>query len=132
MRDLLHQAARGARKVTVTVTCSPAPPEPINDRNVSVGGYCSMGMGQTLSGVERVIERFTEHAASIRGRFQDDQSFREMCGDYAETLQALHRWRASNDPLRDARVEEYEDLARALESEILTALSAPSQKRKMT
>ena len=91
-----------------------------------------MGMGQTLSWVERVIERFAEHAALIRERFQDDQSFREMCGDYAETLQALQRWRASNDPLKDARVEEYEDLARALESEILTALSAPSQKTRMT
>jgi hypothetical protein len=87
-------------------------------------------MGQTLSGVERVIERFTDHAASIRERFHDDQSFREMCGDYAETLQALQRWRASNDSQKAARVEEYEDLARALESEILTALSAPSQKTK--
>lgn len=82
--------------------------------------------------MQRVIERFPKHAASIRDLFHADQSFREMCGDYAETLQALHRWRASNDPLKDARVEEYEDLARALESEILTALSAPSQKTRMT
>jgi hypothetical protein len=81
-----------------------------------------MGTGQTLSGVEQVIERFAEHAASIRERFNGDQSFREMCGDYAETLQALQRWQASTDPQRAARVEEYEDLAKALEGEILDAL----------
>ena len=85
-----------------------------------------MGTGRTLSRVERVTERFTEHAASIRERFDDDQSFREMCGDYAETLQALQWWEASDDPHRAARVEEYRDLARALESEILAALSAPA------
>jgi len=84
-----------------------------------------MGTGRTLSGVERVIERFTEHAASIRERFHGDESFREMCGDYVETLQALQRWEASDDPHRTARVEEYRDLARALETEILAALSAP-------
>ena len=84
-----------------------------------------MGTGRTLPGVARVIERFTEHAASIQERFDDDQNFREMCGDYAETLQVLQRWEASDDPRRAARVEEYRDLARALESEILAALSAP-------
>jgi hypothetical protein len=89
-----------------------------------------MGTGQTLSGVERVIERFAEHAASIRERFHGDQSFREMCGDYAETLQALQRWRASADPQRTARVEEYQDLARALEIEIMTALGSPPQAGK--
>jgi hypothetical protein len=84
-----------------------------------------LGTRQTLSEVERAIARFPEHAARIRERFHDDQSFREMCGDYAETLQALQRWEASDDPHRAARVEEYQDLARALESEILAALSAP-------
>jgi hypothetical protein len=84
-----------------------------------------MGTGRTLSGVERVIERFTEHGASIREHFDGDESFREMCGDYADTLQALQRWEASDDPHRAARVDEYRDLARALETEILAALSAP-------
>jgi hypothetical protein len=74
------------------------------------------------SGLERVIERFPELAASIRARFHDDQSFRDMCSDYAETLQALERWQASSGPQKAARVEEYRELARALEIEIVAAL----------
>jgi hypothetical protein len=74
------------------------------------------------SGMARVIQCFPEHAASIRERFHDDQSFREMCSDYAETLEALQRWQASEGPQKAARVEEYQELARALEIEIATAL----------
>jgi len=76
------------------------------------------------SAMARVIERFPEYAARIRDRFHADQSFREMCGDYAETLEALQRWQASNRPQEAARVEEYRELAKALESEIATALQS--------
>lgn len=86
-----------------------------------------MGTGQTFSGVERVIERFPEHAGSIRERFHDDEGFREMCGDYAEALQALQGWRMSQDPLKAIRIEEYQELARDLEGEIATALQLPSR-----
>jgi hypothetical protein len=79
-------------------------------------------------GMERVIECFPEHAACIRNRFRDDPSFRDMCGDYAETLEALERWQASSGPHRSARIEEYQELARALESEIFTALRLPTAK----
>ena len=40
-------------------------------------------------GLQRVIDRFPQLAASIRDRFDDDQSFRDMCHDYAE---AWKRW----------------------------------------
>ena len=77
--------------------------------------------------MQRVIERFPRHAASIRELFHADQSFREMCGDYADTLEALQRWQASEGPQKAARVEEYQELARALEVEIATALRLPTQ-----
>jgi hypothetical protein len=80
--------------------------------------------------MQRVIERFPKHAASIRDLFHADQSFREMCGDYAETLDALQRWEASSGPHRAARIEEYRELARALEHEVLTALGLPPQAAK--
>jgi hypothetical protein len=73
-------------------------------------------------GMARVIECFPKHAAAIRDRFQADPSFREMCGDYAETREAWERWQASSRPQKAARVEEYRELARALEIEIATAL----------
>ena len=78
------------------------------------------------SGLERVIGRFPELTASIQGRFHDDQSFREMCGDYAETLVALQRWQASDVPQKAARIAEYRELAQALEIEIAKALPLPT------
>jgi hypothetical protein len=83
-------------------------------------------------GMARVIECFPTHAASIRDRFHADRSFREMCADYAETLDALQRWQASSSPHKAARIEEYQELARALESEVLTALGLPPQAAKIT
>jgi hypothetical protein len=74
------------------------------------------------SGMERVIERLPELAASIQDRFQDDESFREMCRDYAETLETLQRWQASDGPYRAARIEEYRELAEGLEIEIVAVL----------
>jgi hypothetical protein len=75
-------------------------------------------------GLQRVIARFPQLAASIRDCFGDHQSFRDMCHDYAETLEALEQWQASDSSLRAARIEEYRELAGALEVEILAALSA--------
>ena len=89
-------------------------------------------MGRELadSGMERLIERFPELATSIQDRFHDDPSLREMCSDYAETLETLQRWQASDDPHRAARIEEYRGLAEGLESEVLTALGLPPQAAK--
>jgi hypothetical protein len=77
-------------------------------------------------GMKRAIERFPELEASIRDRFHDDLSFRDMCEDYAETLEALQRWRVSDSPQRGARVEEYQEVAEGLELEIVTALRSPA------
>ena len=79
--------------------------------------------------MQRVIERFPKHAASIRELFHADQSFREMCGDYADTLEALQRWQASSGPHQAARIAEYRELAEALEIEIATALRLPTEDR---
>ena len=79
--------------------------------------------------MQRVIERFPELASAIRDRFRDDEGFREMCRDYAETLDALQRWEASSGPHRAARIEEYRELAEALEIEIATALRLPTEHR---
>jgi hypothetical protein len=82
------------------------------------------------SGLERVIERFPELAPSIRACFHGDQSFREMCSDYVEALDALQRWQASDGPQKAARVQEYQELAAALEREIVAALRPPTRDTK--
>jgi hypothetical protein len=70
----------------------------------------------------RVIARFPEHAPAIQARFRKDGSFREMCSDYVQALEALQRWEDSHVPQRAARIEEYRELAKALEIEMVTAL----------
>lgn len=77
-------------------------------------------------GMAPVMKRFPEHATSIQVHFHADQGFREMCSDYADTLQALQHWQASRGPYKAARVEEYRELARALEFEIVTTLRSPT------
>jgi hypothetical protein len=77
------------------------------------------------SGMAHAMARFPDHATSIHDRFHADQRFREMCGDYADALRALQRWQASRGPYKAPRVEEYRELARALEVEIVTALRSP-------
>jgi hypothetical protein len=84
-----------------------------------------MGRSHMDSGMAHVMARFPEHATSIQDHFHADPGFREMCSDYAETLEALQRWQASNDPRRAARIEEYRELAEGLELEIVTALQSP-------
>ena len=79
--------------------------------------------------MQRVIERFPKHAAAIRDLFHADQSFREMCGDYADTLETLQRLEASSGPHKAARIAEYRELAEALEIEIATALRLPTEDR---
>ena len=56
--------------------------------------------------------------------------FADMCGDYAETLKALQQWEVSSGPHKAARIEEYRELAEALESEILSALRVRPQGTK--
>jgi hypothetical protein len=74
------------------------------------------------------MARFSAHATSIQDRFHADQGFREICSDYAETIEALQRWEASRGPHKAARVEEYRELAQALEVEIETALGLSPQR----
>ena len=85
-----------------------------------------MGRERMELGMERVVARFPEHAWSIQTRFREDPVFREMCSDYAEALETLQRWQASDDPQQAPRIEEYRELAKALEIEMITALRLPS------
>ena len=84
-----------------------------------------MGRERVDVGLERIMARIPEHAPSIQNRFHDDSSFRDMCSDYAEALEALQRWQASEAPQQAARIEEYRELAKALEIEMVTALRRP-------
>jgi hypothetical protein len=110
----------------VTVTCWPrAFGLAILLTPIGIASCCLTEREAMDCGLQRVIDRFPELAASIRECFDVDQSFREMCGDYTVTLEALQRWQASDSPQRLARIEEYRELAEALEIEIVAALRPP-------
>lgn len=84
-----------------------------------------MGRERIDVGMERIMARFPEHAPLIQNRFHDDPGFRDMCSDYAEALEALQWWQASDAPQQAARIEEYRELAKALEIEMVAALRLP-------
>jgi hypothetical protein len=78
------------------------------------------------SGGKRIVVRFPEHASSIKSRFHEDPSFREMCRDCADALEALQRRQALEGPQQAARIKYYQELANASEIEMVTALRLSS------
>jgi hypothetical protein len=52
---------------------------------------------------------------------QRDASFRQMCQEYAECREMVHRWRETL-PTHLSRIDEYETLGREVESEIVRFL----------
>jgi hypothetical protein len=74
---------------------------------------------------DHVLQRFPEHDARIRARMAVDDGLRSLCEDYAETVEALHRWQASTGPYRDERVTEFQHLLLDLESELLAEVTKP-------
>jgi hypothetical protein len=75
--------------------------------------------------MRRVIERFPHLSAAVEERFYDDRRFQEICTDYAEALEVLRNWEASQDPARAFRLAEYRRLTEELATEILSALRSP-------
>jgi hypothetical protein len=69
-----------------------------------------------------VTERFPEWEASIRRRFEKDAEFQEVCLDYAEACRALDYWGAISEESVEQVGEQYRDLLRELEAEILEVL----------
>ncbi len=72
--------------------------------------------------VQAVIDRFPEREASIRRLFEKDAEFREACLDYAEACRALAYWQGIAEESVEQVTEQYGDLLRELEAEILDDL----------
>lgn len=67
-----------------------------------------------------MIRHFPEQRGELEALFQRDHTFRSMCADYRDCLQAIERWCGS--PPRNERApalcEEYRTLMAELKSEI--------------
>lgn len=67
-----------------------------------------------------VIRRFTEHEFEVRRRCARDPEFRAICEDYAAATSALAHWEKDR-----SKAEDYRQLVRELENEILEHLTRP-------
>jgi hypothetical protein len=75
-------------------------------------------------GLVAAVRRFPDRRRAVEALAAADESFREICADFAEAQAALRRWRASASLARDRRCAEYEELVESLADEIATYLDA--------
>ena len=70
-----------------------------------------------------VIGRFKEHEFEVRYRYTHDPEFRAICAeDYVVATRALARWEKDH-----SKAEDYRQLIRELEDEILARLTGPQR-----
>ena len=67
-----------------------------------------------------VVARFPEHELAIERLVRSSESFKEMCEEYNEGIDALERWQQAARP--QAEVAELRDSLADLEAEMLAAL----------
>jgi uncharacterized protein YdcH (DUF465 family) len=63
-----------------------------------------------------------ERRDEIRQLSARNESFHDLCEDFAIAEAALHRWEKSSGPDRDQRCAEYRELVSELRNEVETAL----------
>jgi hypothetical protein len=76
------------------------------------------------SNIAAIVTRFPLRELEIRRRCARDPTFREICEDYGEALQALRHWEAAG-PAGAARANDYRQMLQELEAEILGILGGP-------
>lgn len=76
--------------------------------------------------IDALAQRFPEHVWTIRQLHRRDDEFRSLCEDYGEALRALEHWQRVGGPSH-MRVEEYRELAKELENEVLRRVTARGQ-----
>ena len=73
--------------------------------------------------IEALARRFPQHASKIRRLHARDPDFRSICDDYGLAQRALKHWEAAGQAAPE-RVEEYRQILKELEAEVLAILQA--------
>jgi len=73
--------------------------------------------------LQKVLNRFPEHALLIKELYKDSDSFRGLCEDYAECSEVINRLDYSEQMIQTGYREEYEALLRDLENELIYVLT---------
>ncbi len=75
-----------------------------------------------------VLERFPGRGLVIRENFLRDESFRELCEDYALACETLVRFEALPDADQRPEVPDYRSVISELEEEIAAMVSDPHKR----
>ncbi len=69
-----------------------------------------------------IQEQFPDKSDTIALLAAEDPEFRALCEDYDDCINALRYWEQSKETEHKTRVDEYRNLVRELEEEIIQAL----------
>ncbi len=76
-----------------------------------------------------VVARFPEHELAIERLFRQSETFRSMCEDYADGVDAIRFWQDRDHPRAALKVAELRDCVADLEAEIVRALEEDASSR---
>ena len=68
--------------------------------------------------VEVICRRFEVEQGVVERGLEGDENFRQLCEDFRECSEVMKTWKQSDSPHAPRRVEEYEEILRALRGEI--------------
>ena len=73
-------------------------------------------------GLLAVIQRYPDHKSTIIRLYKKSEAFQSICEDYTRCVEALRYWKQSSEEEAIIRREEYHELLRDLECDILENL----------
>jgi len=83
--------------------------------------------GGQPSAIRAVLRRFPSQRQSVGKLYEENDSFRELCGGYRDAVGALARLETPGRPRNAQLQEEYRALCLRLECELLRYLEAQSR-----
>ncbi|MEG9504353.1 MAG: hypothetical protein MIN69_21265 [Methylorubrum extorquens] len=75
------------------------------------------------SGLARLMLRYPDRREALRCKAAEDANFRDLCEAYEAACVAVDYWAKSAEPVGPERAVEYQQLAAAVEEDILRNLS---------
>ena len=69
-----------------------------------------------------VMSRFPNQKDALRGKYRSSQSFQSICWSYQKCKEALEYWTKSKNTEAPNRQQEYAELMKELEQEIIQSL----------
>ena len=69
-----------------------------------------------------IRKRFSDQKYSIDQLMTKDSEFLSLCDDYDACINALQYWTKSKEPEAESRIDEFRNIVRELEEEVIEAL----------